>query len=140
MQRLRKLRQLTARDWIVLGQAWVLFPVLGLGLYLFAFRTLLTLCRWWSGSGRLDSVLAPEAIDRAAWLTEVAGRYSLVRSTCLKRALVLSILLERRGVSTKLRIGVSRHTGSFTAHAWLEENDRIVLGLRGRDAYETVLL
>jgi hypothetical protein len=137
MERLRKACQLSLRDWMVLGHAWVLFLVIELGLSLLSFRSLLTLCRRYSRCGQLGSSSA--SIERLAWLTAVAGRCSPVRTTCLRQALVLSILLERRGIPTSLRIGVSRQAGELAAHAWLEQNGRIIPGVQGRDGFEPLL-
>lgn len=137
MERLRKACRLSARDWMCLGQAWVLFLAVELGLHLLSFRSLLTLCRWYSQCGQWGSRSASlPPIERVAWLIAVAGRYSPIRATCLKQALVLSVLLERRGKATRLRIGVSRQAEGFKAHAWLEQNGRIILGLPGCDGFE----
>ena len=142
MERLRKACQLSARDWMVLGQAWVLFLVIDLGLHLLSFRSLLTFCRWCARRGQWGSGLISLSIsiERFAWLTAIAGRYSPVRATCLKQALVLSVLLERRGIATRLRIGVSRQAEGLAAHAWLEQNGLIILGLQERDGYEPLFL
>ena len=41
---------------------------------------------------------------------------------------MLSWLLNRRGITTSLRIGVARRQDTLDAHAWLEHNGRIILG------------
>ena len=41
-------------------------------------------------------------------------------ATCLRRSLVLYALLERRGVSSRLRFGVAKRGPAFAAHAWVE--------------------
>ena len=74
-----------------------------------------------------------------AWLVEVAGRYTPVTATCLKKALVLSWLLGRRGTRTELRIGVARHEGRLKAHAWLDYDGRVILGHQEHEQYETLL-
>ncbi len=123
-----------------LGQAWVLFLLIELGLRLLSFRSLLALCRRCSWRGRLGSGFTSlPSIERSAWLTAIAGRYSPVRATCLKRALTLSVLLEQRGIATRLRIGVSRQAGALRAHAWLEQHGRIILGLQERNSFEPLL-
>ncbi len=140
MERLRKARRLTLRDWLVLGQAWVLFLVIDLGLRLLPFRSLLSFC------GRLSHLRfrdteawSPLPVERCAWLTAVAGRYTPIRATCLTQALVLSVLLGRRGVAAQLRIGVSRQAGRFAAHAWLERDGSILPGLPGSEGFEPLL-
>lgn len=137
MRRFRKILQLSPSDWHFLGQAWLLFLFVEIGLHLLPFKSLLKLYR----AGRLkkrpsSSRTHTVSVPRLAWLVNIAGRYHLVRGTCLKQALVLSWLLERRGLSTLLRIGVSRHAGALKAHAWLEQDGRIILGLHVHEQYE----
>ncbi|WP_447972598.1 lasso peptide biosynthesis B2 protein [Nitrospira sp. Kam-Ns4a] len=140
MERLRKACQLTLRDWLILGEAWVLFLVIAFGLRLFCFRSLLHFCHRLSQLRLRDaaaSSLLP--IARCAWLTAVAGRYAPIQATCLTQALVLSVLLGRRGVAVQLRIGVSRQAGRFAAHAWLEREGSILPGLPGGEGFEPLL-
>ena len=42
---------------------------------------------------------------------------------CLRRALVLCVLLRRRGVPATVEIGVARRDGGIIAHAWLAVDD-----------------
>lgn len=61
------------------------------------------------------------AVDRAARLVPGA--------VCLCQALVVQTLLQRRGVSSELRIGVARDaSGAFIAHAWVEAEGVTVIG------------
>jgi hypothetical protein len=78
-------------------------------------------------------------LTRYAWLVSIAGRYSPFRATCLKEALVLSILLGRLGIATQLRIGVARREGKFKAHAWLEQSGQAISGMQGCDGYEPLI-
>ncbi|HLK51572.1 MAG TPA: lasso peptide biosynthesis B2 protein [Bryobacteraceae bacterium] len=58
-----------------------------------------------------------------------AGKHCPVGSTCLATALVGQALLERHGYRAQLRLGARRKPdGAFTAHAWLEQNGRVILG------------
>lgn len=138
MGRLHKLSRLSAQDWTILVQAWALLFILDIALRLLPFRSVLALCDRprcrQPPAGEL-----PPPIERCVWLSELAGRYHPVRSTCLKQALALSILLKRRGMATTLRIGVSRETGDFTAHAWLEADERIIFGLQEGRTYAPLL-
>jgi hypothetical protein len=45
------------------------------------------------------------------------------------------VLLERRGIPTILRIGASRQAGTLKAHAWLERNGQVILGLQECDGF-----
>jgi hypothetical protein len=48
----------------------------------------------------------------------VAGALLPGRYRCLEQALALHILLRRRGVKTRVRLGVQPY--GFSAHAWVE--------------------
>jgi hypothetical protein len=59
------------------------------------------------------------------WSVKVASLY--VGSTCLIQATTAQILLSKYHYSSKLKIGVIK-TDEFQAHAWIEMNDKVVLG------------
>ena len=88
---------------------------------------------------RRTAVDAPLPTSRIAWLVEKAGQYCPAGTSCLKEVLVLSRLLARRGVATTLRIGVGRQADAFAAHAWLEQDGRVILGDGDIDAYTPLL-
>lgn len=110
-----------------------------LALRILPFTTVLEYCRLRGVSRDTPSMDLLTSASRLAWLVEVAGRYCPAGTSCLKEALVLSWFLARRGMQTTLRIGVGRQAGAFAAHAWLEQNGRVILGDRGRDAYAPLL-
>src|SRR5262245_37303465 len=64
----------------------------------------------------------------------VARRGLPGRSTCLHLAAALRLLLAERGIASDLRFGVRNEGGTFTAHAWLECDGRVLVG--GRDVYQ----
>ncbi len=66
-------------------------------------------------------------MEKLTWAVEVMSIYT-PRATCLTRALAAQILLARYHYSSNIKIGVSKNEGEFEAHAWLEANDRIILG------------
>lgn len=60
------------------------------------------------------------------WSIRVASLH-IPGSTCLIQATTAQILLSRYHYPSKLKIGVMK-TDKFKAHAWIEINDKIVLG------------
>lgn len=50
------------------------------------------------------------------------------KATCLNRALAAKILLSQYHYPSHVKIGVSRNEGEFEAHAWLEANNKLILG------------
>lgn len=64
-------------------------------------------------SGDCDPALHARAVDRAA--------KGVGCGTCLSKSLALHTLLRRRGIDTRLRLGVRKDQASgIRAHAWLE--------------------
>ena len=60
------------------------------------------------------------------WSVKAASIY-VPRATCLTQAITAQILLSRHNHTSKLKIGVTKND-KFVAHAWLEIDDKIVLG------------
>ena len=111
----------------------LLFLALG---WLGAVRASLTLLRfhrtrrWVERIGRGGRGVAPDPepdLRRVRWAVGAASRL-LPGTRCLAQALAGQVVLARRGVPTRLRIGVGRSSGEVSAHAWLERDGRVVLG------------
>lgn len=145
-------RQLCWRDWVLLAQAFALVVGVRLGLRCLSFRTLDRVLRRFATSRRARAEApslehrsraaraAPPAEvpypERAAWAVRVVARRLLRKRPCLTQALVLRLLLQRRGLPAMLQIGVNRgEDGVFAAHAWLESDGRVLIG--GEDARDT---
>lgn len=133
MQRslLRKLAGLSRTEWIDLLQAQ-------------AALIWAQLLVWTRPTGKLidssatetappSDALTPAATlnPRAYQLALAIGRaaeHGVFRPLCLVRAVALKRLLEARDIhGSRIRIGVRRVGGRFTAHAWVEHGD-VVLG------------
>ncbi len=67
-----------------------------------------------------------EWVRRRAYLVSVAARFGPYRATCLRRSLFLWWLTRRRGLDSKLQIGVRREQGELTAHAWSELDGEVL--------------
>ena len=77
---------------------------------------------------RLAQFLVRGADERIIWAIEATGRRLGRLSTCLLRALVAEVVLDPKGGSICLTIGVRRTADTFEAHAWLARNGRILIG------------
>lgn len=78
------------------------------------------------GDAEAVSVEDTTACARLARAVDRAARYGVFRPRCLARAVALSRMLEARGISAyRIRIGVRKEKGSFTAHAWVELGDAV---------------
>jgi len=65
--------------------------------------------------------------ERIAWAVEAAGR-RIPGATCLAKALAARVMLGRRGLESRLKLGVAREGEGITAHAWVEHAGRVVVG------------
>ena len=64
---------------------------------------------------------------RTARSVRRAADHGLLRPKCLVRAVALSRMLEKRGISgSRVRVGVRRLDGEFAAHAWVELGQHVL--------------
>jgi len=117
-------------------RAWVLLLLVDLGLRVLPFQRLVKrIGRAKDHPGRhLGCTSAPASrhtepelvatLRRVQGLLDMAGRNHLYPMTCLRRALVLQILLKDWGINTELQLGVRKQEDRFEAHAWLEYEGR----------------
>lgn len=61
-------------------------------------------------------------LDRYATIFNQVKQLPFFKGRCLSQSLVLRLLLNREGISSQLKIGVSHQEGKFDAHAWLEKD------------------
>ena len=108
--------------------SWGLLLGVEVGLRLLRFPTLVALLEKGGLPARPTSRAQPMSPPRAAYLVEIAARYSLARPTCLKKSLVLYALLRKAGIAAKLVIGTTAPQSGFRAHAWVEAAGRIFGG------------
>jgi hypothetical protein len=120
--KLRRLRNLSLLERLLLAQLMVVLPLTGVLLRLVGFVQTFRLLGKTGGDAPASRVDAPTAAEarRTAWLVSVASRHGPYRPRCLARSLVLWWLLQRRGLNCQLRIGVQRSPADFAAHAWVE--------------------
>jgi hypothetical protein len=64
--------------------------------------------------------VAEYEVRALARLIATAARHAPFPTTCLTRSMLLRWMLQRRGLSTDLRIGVRMEEASLRAHAWVE--------------------
>jgi hypothetical protein len=126
---LRRLRQdwhrFTTLSWPhkrVLIEASLCMPLFWLGVHVLGLARLQSLLR-----RRVAEVcLPPSEIQAMGELVNLAARRSPLPATCLTRSLLLTWLLQRRGVRAELRIGVRIADDGLQAHAWVECEGRPV--------------
>jgi hypothetical protein len=125
------------RELLVLLRAAILVSAVRLALWVVSFKKL----RCVVNSLTRVRFRPPNrySADQLSWAVRSASRY-VPRATCLTQALVLHILLRREGLQSTIRIGVRKDAGHFEAHAWVESQDRIVIGDRGSEQYTPMMI
>ena len=92
-----------------------------------SFASLRRLRQW------LLPATAPDRLDlvevaRATWSVRLVS-HLVPFASCLTQAQACQILLARRGIASRLCLGVrENHSGGLEAHAWVICEDRLVLG------------
>jgi hypothetical protein len=72
---------------------------------------------------------AADDVRWTAWAVDRVASGAHGKSACLPQALAAQAMLRRRGISSRLCLGVARAGGETLAHAWLEVGrDKIVGG------------
>ena len=133
MRTLRRFVRLPWRKQKALLSAGVMISTVRAGLVMLSFETLRRHLARLARVRQRASVEQSE-IDTIVWSLQTAGRTLPPAGRCLIEALAGHVLLGRAGVATDLRIGVAKDAGgAFIAHAWLEKDDRVVLGELGPD-------
>lgn len=129
MRRLRKFISLPRADRRLAVEAAVALGAVRVGLWLLPARLIREVAsrvaRWTATGRRRHDGSVPirvgQAVARAgAWIP---------RASCLPQALTAQFLLERRGYSPVLCIGMARGAeGRPAAHAWVEHHGVVILG------------
>jgi len=117
---MKKFLALQIGDWLVIGYACFLTPVVWVSLRLSGLPRTLA----WAKVARLNAQIdgsrapIPASIGR---FVNIAARYGPIRAACLVRSIVLILILSACGVRGTLRIGVRKGVSSqLDAHAWVE--------------------
>ncbi len=116
LHKLRLARGLSLSDWLALLEAWWALAVFHLALRGMSYERL-------EQSARSGLTVTSEPLSVARRLHRLVGwasRLHLLPMTCLAQSLALRWMLNRRGISSQLRIGAAKVSGTFHAHAWLE--------------------
>jgi hypothetical protein len=123
VRELAKLRALTLAERRLLLFCFIATPVVSLAVATFGYRRVHGALLRWPRRARTDAASRAEALATArsvARVVAIAAGRGPIRATCLRRSLLVWWVLRRRGLSTALRVGVSREGGAFRAHAWVE--------------------
>jgi hypothetical protein len=69
------------------------------------------------------------AADEAQWIAWAIDHVGAgMNALCLARALAAHAMLRRRGIASRLCLGVARNGGELAAHAWIEVGESKIVG------------
>jgi Transglutaminase-like superfamily len=71
---------------------------------------------------------AVDQIPWVSWAVETASSRRWMKTSCLPRALTVQTMLRRRGIPSKLCLGVAHGTPELAAHAWVEIGTDTIIG------------
>lgn len=101
---------------MILIEAWLVLLVFEFCLSTMRFERVRRLA---GGTENPAEASDPRLARRINWLVTVASKWHVMPITCLRQTLALQWMLRRRGIASKLRLGVNT-LPEFEAHAWLE--------------------
>lgn len=107
----------------------LLVAVMRLGLAFFSFRAWRRFVLHVASLLQTTQPTSSKQQQRLLWAVETAASGLLADRACLTQAMAAEWLLARRGLVTHLQIGVAKgEDGRLQAHAWLEQDGRILIG------------
>jgi hypothetical protein len=131
MQQARKFLRFTGIERRLVIEAAVLLVWYRLAVWVLPFPLLRRLL--FDDSASMPSVRQPRSeIRESIWAIRVAQYYIPKTDVCLVESLVAKTLLRWEGYAPRLRIGVvNDRERDFEAHAWVECDGRMVMGMFG---------
>jgi hypothetical protein len=75
---------------------------------------------WANRPPRHINRFAIDDVNWVSWAVESIGAKPWMNALCLPRALAAHAMLRRRGIASRLCLGVAREERSLSAHAWVE--------------------
>jgi hypothetical protein len=126
-RRLGKLKRLSRAQWGMLLRVTPLIIATRGALAVLPFRSVVQYVES-QGSNRSGPALPAGDVPHVLWATHAVGNRLLRGRACLTQALVAKFLLARRGVPAALRIGVAKDREKLAAHAWIEQDGRVLIG------------
>ncbi len=127
IRRLRRLVGLSAEERDLIFRAAILMFFARISLRLLGLNRTHSLLKSWRVSRRLTTSDTNAVIHTTSTLVDTAAVSHPLRPTCLERSLVLWTLLRRRGISSRICIGVRQTDGKFFAHAWVEHDGNVLI-------------
>jgi transglutaminase-like putative cysteine protease len=78
---------------------------------------------------------AAHEAEWVTWAVKNIAAHPWINADCLPQALAAHAMLRRRGIASRLCVGVARLEGALTAHAWVEVGQGALAGASEAAAY-----
>jgi transglutaminase superfamily protein len=127
-------RELPLADQALMMESILLLAAIRCALAVATVRAVHAALALTSSATRRGDTSPADRVLAMARLVDRASRYT-VATTCLHRSLALWWLLGRRGIDSRLQLGLRKHDGRFEAHAWVEYGGLIVNDGSGASGY-----
>jgi len=129
MRRLHRFLALSSCERRLVVEAAFCLAAIRLALRVLRFRTLWAIVNRAPRASRCERAPGGFSAERIAWAVAVVSPYVVGVKPCLTQALAAQVLLVRRGLPARLRLGVARgEQGEVQAHAWTETAGKVVSG------------
>jgi Transglutaminase-like superfamily len=90
---------------------------------------------WTSRPPRRIRRFAVDEIGWISWAVETIAAKRWMNAASLPRALAAQTMLRRRGIASRLCLGVAREGGTLAAHAWIEVGRNKSVGGAGAERF-----
>ena len=128
--------RLSSRDKVVVIQSIYWLIIIRIMIWIFPFHFVQKKVQKIAGHTN-PNVNSSVSMSKMSVMILVSARY-VPRVTCLVQALAGFILFSKYGYMTSIKIGVLTENGEFEAHAWLEHDDKVVLG-ESEKGFKTIM-
>ena len=121
----RQICRLAPRAWALVLEIVVIAVGVEWGLRRLSLPRLLALLRRLPAQAGSDGMRP--SLEELQRLTAAVLRRAPFPMTCLKQTLIVFAVLRRRGLPADLKIGLAKHGDLLQAHAWIEQDGRVLL-------------
>jgi Transglutaminase-like superfamily len=83
---------------------------------------------WANRPQRHSRRFAADQAPWVAWSIETMSVMPWIKASCLASALAAHAMLRRRGIASRLCLGVARDESAVAAHAWIEVGRDVIVG------------
>jgi transglutaminase-like putative cysteine protease len=120
---------------LYLREAFVAFVLARLAVRLIAPARIFA---WVNRPLRRTSRFSLDEVGWINWAVDTIAAKSAGHDRCLPHALAASAMLRRRGIASRLCLGVARENEELAGHAWVEVGDHTIIGDTGGDRFTRI--